>query len=237
MLPEIKTCKPRLPEDLLDAENDGTTETAGIGLRTEKFEESNIREVSSTVSSFSAVSRDFRELIDRVVEQHVYEISKLGGKGCRATCESHRTEAQKTPKTPASEHHYGSEHESFTTDSMHSMESRHSIGSHRRRTSITGVLREKHKDMREIHASEILDAWNDSITTSTFREPYLATLQKSKTLLSDSSEIPSEEYLQMSRFQKVQAWFESHHYESMSFGMKSRSFDERKSTSKKLNHF
>lgn len=215
LLPEIRTQKPRLPDD------SNLEDLDSVKL----FPET--KPVSKACRGVSiAISPDFQDLIDRLVEQHVKEIS-----GKEQLCErnGHRPSHERPDGT-----HGRCKVGSFAfsassgTDSMHSVATSQSRQSQceskqrQSRTSVTSLLREKHKEMREIHASDILDAWNDSITTTMFRDPYLAKLQKSRTNLSQDSEIPLEEYEKMSRLQKLQAWFESPNYESLILTCKSR---------------
>lgn len=73
--------------------------------------------------------------------------------------------------------------------------------------------------MREIHADEILDVWTESLNSGMFQqEPMMAALRKSRTNLTENSEIPPEVYQRMSCFQRIQAWLESHNYEVLPLG-------------------
>eukprot|EP00438_Fugacium_kawagutii_P022145 Skav208974 [mRNA] locus=scaffold1039:17074:18373:+ [translate_table: standard] len=173
LLPSIRTQKPRLPDD-----------TNLEDLDSEKlFPQTRVAKAcgrSGSPGSVSiAVSTDFQDLIDRLVEQHVKEIS-----GKEQFCERNEPGCHERPGGGRGKADSFAFTASSGTESMHSVatsQSRQSRSESKQRqslTSLTGILREKHKDMREIHASDILDAWNDSITTTMFRDPLLATLQK-----------------------------------------------------------
>lgn len=72
--------------------------------------------------------------------------------------------------------------------------------------------KEVRKDLKEIHAQDILDIWTESIHSHLFHQPIQEALRKSTTSLGDTELLP-EEYQNMTRLQKFQLWLESAQYE------------------------
>ena len=72
--------------------------------------------------------------------------------------------------------------------------------------------KEVRKDLKEIHAQDILDIWTESIHSHLFHQPIQEALRKSTTSLGGSDLLP-EEYDKMSRLQKFRVWLESAQYE------------------------
>jgi len=192
LLPDIKTRKPRLPI-LVD-------DPPSLEADPSDFPEAR--------SNFGFVSTDFQQLIDRVVEQHIYEMSKCKGP------DNGNVEiipARDTSKQSTESMHTASDTSQRSTLSGQSEDPRKS-----RQTgvSVSGILREKHKEMREIQASEILDAWDDSIDSTAFRETTMLSSFKSREHLSEIS-IPTEEYAKMRRVEKLRSFLESPSYEAL----------------------
>lgn len=191
LLPDIKTRKPRLPilvDDPPSLEADPS--------------------VPEARSNFGFVSTDFQQLIDRVVEQHIYEMSKCKGPD-NGNVEINRASKKSTRSRTVSD---TSQQSTLSGQSEDPRKSRQSG------VSVSDILREKHKEMREIQASEILDAWGDSITnTTTFRETPMLSAFKSREHLSEIS-IPTEEYAKMTRLEKLRSWLESPSYEALNPG-------------------
>ena len=200
LLPDIKTRKPRLPVSQLD-------DPPSLEADPSDFPEAR--------SNFGFVSTDFQQLIDRVVEQHIYEMSKCKGPDNGNVGNVEIIPARDTSKTSTESMHTASDTSQRSTLSGQSEDPRKS-----RQTgvSVSGILREKHKEMREIQASEILDAWDDSIDSSTaFRETVMLSAFKSREHLSEIS-IPTEEYAKMRRVEKLRSFLESPSYEALNLG-------------------
>lgn len=202
LLPDIKTRKPRLPI-LVD-------DPPSLEADPSDFPEAR--------SNFGFVSTDFQQLIDRVVEQHIYEMSKCKGPDNGNVGNVEIIPARDTSKTSTESMHTASDTSQRSTLSGQSEDPRKS-----RQTgvSVSGILREKHKEMREIQASEILDAWDDSIDSTAFRETTMLSSFKSREHLSEIS-IPTEEYAKMRRVEKLRSFLESPSYEALNLGCEPR---------------
>ena len=195
LLPDIKTRKPRLPILVDDLDDPPSLADPSPEAR----------------SNFGFVSTDFQQLIDRVVEQHIYEMSKCKGQD-NGDVEINRARDTSKKSTRSRTVSDTSQQSTLSGQSEDPRKSRQSG------VSVSDILREKHKEMREIQASEILDAWGDSITNSTtFRETSMLSAFKSREHLSEIS-IPTEEYAKMTRLEKLRSWLESPSYEALNPG-------------------
>jgi len=193
LLPDIKTCKPRLPI-LVD-------DPPSLEADPSDFPEAR--------SNFGFVSTDFQQLIDRVVEQHIYEMSKCKGPG------NGNVEiilARDTSKQSTESMHTVSDTSQRSALSGQSEDPRKSRQSG---VSVSGILREKHKEMREIQASEILDAWGDSVNPAAFRETTMLSAFKSRDFSEDFNSESPKNGSQMTRLEKLQKWLESPSYEAL----------------------
>ncbi|CAK9111473.1 Voltage-dependent T-type calcium channel subunit alpha-1I (Voltage-gated calcium channel subunit alpha Cav3.3) (Ca(v)3.3) [Durusdinium trenchii] len=205
LLPEIRTAKPRLPDD---SENSPSPPSSW-----------QLSSFPSFAPPARSVSEDFQGLIDLLVKQHAQELS-----AARTGTESELTEKRAASKVKPGRNSFTSLNSSKERSkirpgrkslaSLTSAQSRRSLSKRRHQSQLGELIAERHKDMREIHADEILDVWTESLNSGMFQqEPMMAALRKSRTNLTENSEIPPEVYQRMSCFQRIQAWLESHNYE------------------------